>query len=207
MRENRANARVTDMPCGTSRAMLVREKAVELFAAEGFGQVSMRDLASHAGIQAGSIYHHFESKESLLFEIGETLYETLWFNAQMQLRRPRNNDEKLVSLLRAHISLYREKSLYFQVTEHDARHLGEQHIQLLDQLRARYEECFIQLLSPDAPCTATLAVAVHSMVGILNTLPALLDGNPLSPAMSEELILTSAQSPIRWALKRVVSVQ
>ncbi|QXI35849.1 TetR/AcrR family transcriptional regulator [Pseudomonas promysalinigenes] len=73
MRESRANARAAALPCATSRALLVREKAVELFAAQGFGQVSMRDLASHSGIQAGSIYHHFESKESLLFEIAETL--------------------------------------------------------------------------------------------------------------------------------------
>lgn len=206
MREGRANARAAAVPCETSRAMLVREKAVELFAAEGFGQVSMRDLASHAGIQAGSIYHHFESKESLLFEIGETVYEMLWLNAQTLLRRQRKDDEMLLALVRAHISLYREKSSYFCVTEHDARHLGAQHGQLLDQLRARYEHCFIQLLSPRAPCVATLAVAVHSMVSILNTLPALLVGSSLSVATVDDLILTTAQSPVRWALKRIVSV-
>lgn len=206
MRESRANARAAAVPCANSRAMLVREKAVELFAAQGFGQVSMRDLASHSGIQVGSIYHHFESKESLLFEIGETLYETLWLNAQTQLRRQRKVDEMLLALLRAHISLYRDKALYFHVTEHDARHLGAQHGLLLDQLRARYEHCFIQLLSPSAPCIAALAVAVHSMVSILNTLPALLDTSSLSAALLDDLILTSAQSPIRWALKRMVSV-
>ena len=54
-----------------------RTKALQLFACKGFGQVSMRDLASHLGLTAGSLYHHFPSKQYLLFELLEEFYEDM----------------------------------------------------------------------------------------------------------------------------------
>ena len=45
--------------------------AVQLFSDVGFDNVSMRDIAKIAGIQAPSIYNHFESKQQLLSSIYE----------------------------------------------------------------------------------------------------------------------------------------
>jgi hypothetical protein len=53
-----------------------RDRAMALFAEKGFGQVSMRELAAH-GLTAGSLYHHFPSKQDLLYDLIEELYEEL----------------------------------------------------------------------------------------------------------------------------------
>ncbi|GAA2737648.1 TetR/AcrR family transcriptional regulator [Actinocorallia aurantiaca] len=45
------------------------EVAVELFATKGYAETTMRDIADATGILAGSIYHHFASKEAMLDEI------------------------------------------------------------------------------------------------------------------------------------------
>jgi AcrR family transcriptional regulator len=45
------------------------ETAVVAFAERGYHGVSVRDLTSAIGIQAGSFYSHFDSKEELLFQI------------------------------------------------------------------------------------------------------------------------------------------
>lgn len=50
---------------GQSRDRVV-ETALGMFASDGYSAVSMRDLASALGIQAPSIYSHFESKDALL---------------------------------------------------------------------------------------------------------------------------------------------
>jgi TetR/AcrR family transcriptional regulator, transcriptional repressor for nem operon len=42
------------------------ESARYLFWERGFGGTSMADLLSHAGVNSGSFYHFFESKEALL---------------------------------------------------------------------------------------------------------------------------------------------
>ena len=43
----------------------------------------MRDLAAHMGVSAGSLYHHFPSKQYILFELLEEFYAGL--NAAIDL--------------------------------------------------------------------------------------------------------------------------
>jgi AcrR family transcriptional regulator len=52
---------------GTRRRLL--EAAVVAFAERGYHGVSVRDLTSAVGIQGGSFYAHFPSKEELLYEL------------------------------------------------------------------------------------------------------------------------------------------
>ena len=51
--------------------------AAELFAAKGYTRTSMRDVATASGILAGSLYHHFESKEAIAVELVENYYADL----------------------------------------------------------------------------------------------------------------------------------
>src|SRR6478672_4814985 len=43
--------------------------AAGLFAEKGFLATTVRDIADAAGILSGSLYHHFDSKESMVDEI------------------------------------------------------------------------------------------------------------------------------------------
>ncbi|MFB4316679.1 TetR/AcrR family transcriptional regulator [Actinomadura sp. 21ATH] len=43
--------------------------AAELFAEKGFQATTVRNIADQAGILSGSLYHHFDSKESIVDEI------------------------------------------------------------------------------------------------------------------------------------------
>src|SRR5947208_13211616 len=43
--------------------------AARLFAERGFRATTVRDIAEAAGILSGSLYHHFDSKESMVDEI------------------------------------------------------------------------------------------------------------------------------------------
>ncbi len=45
------------------------DEAAKLFLSGGYGDTSLRDIASAVGIQPASIYHHFNSKEELFTEI------------------------------------------------------------------------------------------------------------------------------------------
>ncbi|MEV7038891.1 TetR/AcrR family transcriptional regulator [Amycolatopsis sp. NPDC051061] len=53
--------------------MNVREKvvraAVRLFAEKGFEATTVREIVEEAGVTKGGLYHYFESKDDLLFEI------------------------------------------------------------------------------------------------------------------------------------------
>jgi AcrR family transcriptional regulator len=55
------------------RTIATRERILaaseRLFAAQGFSAVSMPSIAAAAGLTAGAIYKHFESKAALFFEV------------------------------------------------------------------------------------------------------------------------------------------
>ncbi|MDG6094917.1 TetR/AcrR family transcriptional regulator [Acetobacter sp. AN02] len=50
--------------------------ATQLFAAKGYRAASMREIADHAGLLAGSLYHYFRSKEALFVEVHQKALET-----------------------------------------------------------------------------------------------------------------------------------
>jgi TetR/AcrR family transcriptional regulator, cholesterol catabolism regulator len=61
---------------GKSGAPLVSERreeilalAAQIFADKGYASTTVREIADAAGILSGSLYHHFDSKESMLDEI------------------------------------------------------------------------------------------------------------------------------------------
>jgi AcrR family transcriptional regulator len=62
---------------GSRRDQLLRI-AAHLFAEKGFRNTTVRDIADAAGILSGSLYHHFDSKESMVDEILSTFQEELF---------------------------------------------------------------------------------------------------------------------------------
>jgi AcrR family transcriptional regulator len=51
--------------------------AAELFASDGYTNTSMREVAAASGILAGSLYHHFDSKEAIAVELIEAYHADL----------------------------------------------------------------------------------------------------------------------------------
>ncbi|MEV0588217.1 TetR/AcrR family transcriptional regulator [Nonomuraea sp. NPDC050310] len=51
--------------------------AAELFARKGFQATTVREIADEAGILSGSLYHHFDSKETIVDEVLSTFLDDL----------------------------------------------------------------------------------------------------------------------------------
>ncbi len=68
---------MTAEQAGTRRDELLAITA-RLFAEKGFRNTTVRDIADEAGILSGSLYHHFDSKESMVDEILSTFQEELF---------------------------------------------------------------------------------------------------------------------------------
>ncbi|MBA2888787.1 TetR/AcrR family transcriptional regulator [Nonomuraea soli] len=51
--------------------------AAELFARKGFQATTVRQIADEAGILSGSLYHHFDSKETIVDEVLSTFLDDL----------------------------------------------------------------------------------------------------------------------------------
>jgi AcrR family transcriptional regulator len=98
--------------------------AAELFASKGFRNTTVRDIADAAGILSGSLYHHFDSKESMVDEILQTFQAELFASYDEVLASaddPRTKIERAVRLSFAAIDQHRHEVAIFQ---NDADHLG-----------------------------------------------------------------------------------
>src|SRR4051812_44832418 len=72
----RRRGRGTSVLASERREHLVR-LAAELFAEKGYQATTVRNIADEAGILSGSLYHHFDSKESIVDEILTSFFDEL----------------------------------------------------------------------------------------------------------------------------------
>ncbi|POX42201.1 TetR family transcriptional regulator [Streptomyces sp. Ru73] len=76
------------------------DTAAEVFAEQGYNATTVRKIADAAGMLAGSLYYHFDSKESMLDEILATFLDELWARYDTVLDAglgPRETIEALVT--------------------------------------------------------------------------------------------------------------
>lgn len=67
-KKNKAARRVRDSDAELTRDQVLKA-AASLFRRQGYAATTLRQIADDAGIQAGSVYYHFESKDRILAEI------------------------------------------------------------------------------------------------------------------------------------------
>ncbi|MEV7564276.1 TetR/AcrR family transcriptional regulator [Streptomyces tanashiensis] len=105
---------------GPERRRELLDTAAEVFAAQGYNATTVRKIADAAGMLAGSLYYHFDSKESMLDEILATFLNELWdgYDAVLDAALgPRETIEALVTESfreidrhRAAVAIYQKES-------------------------------------------------------------------------------------------------
>ncbi|MDH0303465.1 MULTISPECIES: TetR/AcrR family transcriptional regulator [unclassified Pseudomonas] len=175
-----------------------RDRAMALFAEKGFGQVSMRELAAHVGLTAGSLYHHFPSKQDLLYDLIEELYEELQATLDEGRRALARGRSALACLIAAHWQLHAERPLQFRLAERDFCCLNEDQQARLFALRERYEAGLLRLIAPRTRLSGqTLAATGQVLATLLNQLPGMLQGKALGEgegmALMESLVVGAVE--------------
>ncbi|GGS86086.1 putative transcriptional regulator TetR family protein [Streptomyces tanashiensis] len=117
---NTASKKKTQMGGGPERRRELLDTAAEVFAAQGYNATTVRKIADAAGMLAGSLYYHFDSKESMLDEILSTFLNELWdgYDAVLDAELgPRETIEALVTESfreidrhRAAVAIYQKES-------------------------------------------------------------------------------------------------
>ena len=121
--------------------------AAAVFAARGYDQTSVPELALALGVAAGGLYHYFASKEELLIAICDQLMDPLLAEAKELMstaQAPERQLRELVRLWVAHVIEHRDHMLVFQQERHVIEH-GDQWRAVRDS-RKRFERLLAGLL-------------------------------------------------------------
>lgn len=153
---------------------LIRDHARRLFARQGYAAVSMRQIASAVGVQAGALYAYTPDKQALLFDLMESHMRDLL--AAWQDDPAANPLQRLESFVRFHIGFSLDHSDAVFLSYMELRNLTPENHARIAELRGHYERVLENILRDgiesgmmfvDDPKLATMAL-IAMLTGVTN---------------------------------------
>jgi len=147
-----------------------------LFAEQGYAAVSMRQIASQVGIQAGAIYNHFDTKQALLRNLLMRHMHDLLAASEANIETEFPPVQALERFVRFHIRYHIDKADEVFIAYMELRNLEPDNFREIQVLRQRYERQLRDILRAgsqnnnfkvkDTPVTA---MAILAMLTGVNT--------------------------------------
>ena len=155
------------------RRQAVIDAAAAVFAEKGYHGASTRDIALRLGMQQGSLYYHFPSKEAALEEVCEVGVADFVEGLAPIVEGSAPPDEKLRAAVANHLEPLRDKRDYVRVFLFERHHLPRQTRGHVAALSRDYEELLERLFREGEAAGAFRAgldakMAVLALNGMLN---------------------------------------
>ena len=94
------------LPKGRQRQKQLYDAAARLFAAQGYHATSLRELAEALGLNKSSLYHYFDSKQELLYQLLDDYISEALAEIQSLCSGERDPEEKLADFMRYYTRFY-----------------------------------------------------------------------------------------------------
>jgi AcrR family transcriptional regulator len=122
--------------------------AAQLFAERGFKNTTVRDIADAAGILSGSLYHHFDSKESIVDELLDTFQQSLWKQYDAIETSDLSPRQKLEAVVRISFDAIDQHHSEVAIFQTDAAYLATfERFAYLEERNIRFRNLWTGLLS------------------------------------------------------------
>ncbi len=145
MQELVASGQITDPESARGKLL---QTAAHLFRSKGYERTTVRDLASAVGIQSGSIFHHFKSKDEILRSVME---ETIRYNTALMrasLQHAEGLREQVLALIRCELqSIMGGTGEAMAVLVYEWRSLTPASQAVILELRDTYEGLWLDVLA------------------------------------------------------------
>ena len=130
-----------------SRRVELLAIAAALFAERGFKNTTVRDIADAAGILSGSLYHHFDSKESMVDEILSTFQEELFGRWDEIMSSALDARAKVEAVVRASFDALDKNHSEVAIYQNDATYLmGFERFAYLKERNTQFRNVWLRLL-------------------------------------------------------------
>ena len=121
--------------------------AARLFCNQGYESTTVRMLADAMGIKSGSLFHHFNDKQEILYAVIESGMLHAMEIACQTLANALTPRERLYALARAHLSTLLEDRDAHVVAIYEWRSLTQDSRDLLVKLRDAYETSWREVIN------------------------------------------------------------
>jgi AcrR family transcriptional regulator len=154
----------------------VLRASVELFAEQGYDGTSVAQVITRAGVAKGGFYHHFPSKEALLYEVYGDLITRQLAAMDAVLARCSSAAETLRTLIVDLVESTAGSAQQALVFWREQHRLGDERTEQYRRARRRYHDTVITLIRDAQSAGSFAPVASPEMVtftifGVINELP------------------------------------
>jgi AcrR family transcriptional regulator len=175
----------------------ILDVAAQCFAERSYPAASMNDIAAAGGTSKARLYHYYESKEAILFDLLDRYTQRLLaIIGQVEATAQRRNlDERaaLHELVRSFLQEYETSATRHVALLHDTKFLGETQRELILNRQRDVVSAvtrFLQRAYPSRVSAANQSAVAMMLFGMINwTFTWLRPGGPMSyTAFAEEVI-------------------
>jgi AcrR family transcriptional regulator len=176
----------------------ILDVAAQCFAERSYPAASMNDIAAAGGTSKARLYHYYESKEAILFDLLDRYTQRLLAiigQAEATAQR-RNLDERaaLHELVRSFLQEYETSATRHVALLHDTKFLGEAQRELILNRQRDVVSAvtrFLQRAYPSRVSAANQSAVAMMLFGMINwTFTWLRPGGPMSYAAFAEEVIT-----------------
>lgn len=150
---------------------LILDTAAEAFADFGFPSASMAEIARRCGVSKALLYHYYESKEAILFDLLDRYTRSLVVACDEIRRHPGDARERLADLIRVFLGEYRTSQARHRILVHDVQFLAaEQHQAVIGQMRrvvSEFRDAIAAAYPGEIP-EESLSAATMLLFGMIN---------------------------------------
>ena len=133
-----------------SKLVTIRDTAAALFARDGFSRTSMAELANACGVSKALLYHYFDSKEAMLFDILRAYLDNLEMVISIDKAASATRRDHLRALIGALLGQYRQAGNTHKLLTFDLPVLPPAQQQTLRQTERRIMTSFETALADAA---------------------------------------------------------
>lgn len=128
---------------GRDRVEQVLSRAAKLFTEKGYEAASMRELAAEVDMRPSSLYHHFPSKQHILYAICYNFQRDFNLEVMPELRTGQAADAAIRAAIHKHIMFANRRWTDVVVTIRERRSLPREQQAAINALRRHYRDAII----------------------------------------------------------------
>lgn len=120
----------------------IKKAAINLFYKKSYFATAMSNIALDSDIRKASIYHHYASKEDILFDILMTTMKELTAYIKTCLKGVENIENKMRAAVRGHVKFHCDRQKEVLISDSELRGLTANNYKSFIALRDAYEKMF-----------------------------------------------------------------
>ncbi|SET37922.1 DNA-binding transcriptional regulator, AcrR family [Salinibacillus kushneri] len=151
----------------------IMESSLYLFEKYGFHGVTVNDIVQHSGTSKGGFYHHFQSKDELLFMIHDTFITYVLTKANEAITTYEIPSFQLHAIIQSFVKVFDLYKPHISVFYQESNYLKPQFDQLIKHKRDQFKQLIFRVIQEgqmagDFRSSLPVEITVMSILGMVN---------------------------------------